>query len=87
MEKSGIILPVSKLEIIYSKPAFFDDTLEINVELTDLPTSRLIFNYTIKRNNMIIVKGSTTLAFFDKELNKPIRCPDYIFEKVSELFK
>ena len=75
MEKSGIILPVSKLNVNYLKPSYFDDELDICVELAELPTSRLIFNYTIKKDNEVVVKGNTVLAFLNKETKKPVRCP------------
>ena len=87
MEKSGIILPVSKLNVSYLRPAYFDDNLEVNVELAELPTSRLIFNYTIKNKDEVVVKGTTVLAFLNKESKNPVRCPDYMLEKVTPLFK
>ncbi len=87
MEKSGIILPVSKLNVSYLRPAYFDDELVVNVELAEPPTSRLIFNYTIKNKDKIVVTGTTVLAFLNKETKKPVRCPDYMLEKVTPLFK
>ena len=87
MEKSGIILPVSKLNVIYLRPAYFDDDLLVSVELAELPTSRLIFNYTIKKEEEVIVTGTTVLAFLSKETKKPVKCPDYMLEKVTPLFK
>ena len=87
MEKSGIILPVSKLKVSYLRPAHFDDDLVVNVELAELPTSRLIFNYTIKNKEEVVVTGTTVLAFLKKETKKPVRCPDYMLEKVTPLFK
>ena len=87
MEKSGIILPVSKLNVNYLRPAYFDDDLLISVELAELPTSRLIFNYTIKKEEEVVVTGTTVLAFLNKETKKPVKCPDYMLEKVTPLFK
>jgi len=87
MEKSGIILPVSKLNVSYLRPAYFDDELVVNVELAELPTSRLIFNYTIKNKDEVVVTGTTVLAFLNKETKKPVRCPGYMLEKVAPLFK
>ncbi len=87
MEKSGIILPVSKLNVSYLKPSYFDDDLVVSVELNELPTSRLIFDYTIKNEDEVVVTGTTVLAFLNKETKKPVRCPDYMLEKVNSLFK
>ena len=87
MEKSGIILPVSKLNINYLRPAYYENDLVVNVELAELPTSRLIFNYTITNKDEVVVTGTTVLAFLNKETKKPVRCPDYMLEKVTPLFK
>ena len=87
MEKSGIILPVSKLNVSYLRPAYFDDELLVNVKLAELPTSRLIFNYTIKNKDEVVVTAATVLAFLNKITKKPVRCPDYMLEKVAPLFK
>ena len=87
MEKSGIILPVSKLNVSYLRPAHFDDDLLVSVEIAELPTSRLIFDYTIKKEEEVIVTGNTVLAFLNKETKKPVKCPDYMLEKVTPLFK
>ena len=80
MEKSGIILPVSKLNVSYLRPAYFDDDLLVSVEIAELPTSRLIFNYTIKKEEEVIVTGTTVLAFLNKETKMPVKCPDYMLE-------
>ena len=87
MEKSGIILPVSKLNINYLRPAYFENDLVVNVKLAELPTSRLIFNYSITNKGEVVVTGTTVLAFLNKETKKPVRCPDYMLEKVTPLFK
>ena len=87
MEKSGIILPVSKLNVSYLRPAYFDYDLLVSVEIAELPTSRLIFNYTINKQEEVIVTGTTVLAFLNKETKKPVKCPDYMLEKVTPLFK
>ena len=87
MEKSGIILPVSKLNVSYIRPVYFEDVLVVSVELTEMPTSRLIFNYTIKNKDVVVVTGTTVLAFLNKETKKPVRCPAYMLEKVNSLFK
>ena len=87
MEKSGIILPVSKINVIYLRPAYFDDDLLVSVEIAELPTSRLIFNYKLKKKEEVIVTGTTVLAFLNKETKKPVKCPDYMLEKVTPLFK
>ena len=86
LEMSGLILPVSKLNISYLSPAFFDDELTIETELTEVPSSKLIFNYLVLRNNLAITKAQTILAFVNKHSKKPMKCPKEIYDKLSSLF-
>ena len=86
LEMSGLILPVSKLNISYLSPAFFDDELTIETELTEVPSSKLIFNYLVLRNNIVITKAQTILAFVNKHSKKPMKCPKEIYDKLSSLF-
>ena len=86
LEMSGLILPVSKLNISYLSPAFFDDELTIETELTEVPSSKLIFNYSVLRNNIVITKAQTILAFVNKHSKKPMKCPKEIYDKLSSLF-
>ena len=86
LEMSGLILPVSKLNISYLSPAFFDDELTIETELTEVPSSKLIFNYLVLRNNIAITTAQTILAFVNKDSKKPMKCPKEIYDKLSSLF-
>ncbi|MAV66020.1 MAG: thioesterase [Bacteroidetes bacterium MED-G13] len=86
LELSGLILPVSKLNVSYLSPAFFDDELTIETELMEVPSSKLIFDYLVFRNNIVITKAQTILAFVNKVSKKPMKCPKEIYNKVSSLF-
>ena len=86
LELSGLILPVSKLNVSYLSPAFFDDELTIETELSEVPSSKLIFDYLVFRNNVVITKAQTILAFVNKVSKKPMKCPKEIYNKVSSLF-
>ena len=86
LELSGLILPVSKLNVSYLSPAFFDDELTIETELIEVPSSKLIFDYLVYRNNIVITKAQTIIAFVNKISKKPIKCPKEIYNKVSLLF-
>ena len=86
LELSGLILPVSKLNVTYLSPAFFDDELTIETELMEVPSSKLIFDYLVFRNNILITKAQTILAFVNKVSKKPMKCPKEIYNKVSSLF-
>tara|TARA_S200000501_G_scaffold370261_1_gene411129 strand:- start:2616 stop:3020 length:405 start_codon:yes stop_codon:yes gene_type:complete len=86
LEISGLILPVSKLKVSYLSPAFFDDELTIETELMQVPSSKLIFDYLVFKNNNVITKAQTILAFVNKVSKRPIKCPKEIYNKVSSMF-
>ena len=84
MEKSGLILPVVKANVKFIHPAFFGDTLEILLNINLPPTVKLDFDYVVfNQDEKKIATGSTTIAFLDSDLRKPIRCPKEISEKIS----
>ncbi len=84
MEKNGVMLPVYEMNFSFLKSAFFDDTLTIETSLKNLPGARIIFNYQIfNQSGELLCKASTTLVFVNMKTNRPMRCPDYILEKLK----
>ena len=75
MEKNNIILPVVESKIIFRKPAYFEDKLEIKTTLLNPPSYSIEFQYEIFKDQILINEGYTKLIFFNKKNNKPIRCP------------
>ncbi|CAL2055132.1 thioesterase family protein [Tenacibaculum sp. 190524A05c] len=84
MEKTGIILPVISLNCNFKKSAYYDDELTIHTILKKAPSVKIEFDYEIKNQHQeLICTGSTTLAFIDSKSMRPIRCPEYILEKLK----
>ncbi len=84
MEKTGIILPVISLNCNFKKSAYYDDELTILTILKKTPSVKIEFDYQIKNQHQdLICTGSTTLAFIDSNSMRPIRCPEYIIEKLK----
>lgn len=81
MEADGVALPVVNLSTNFSKPAFYDDELELFTSLKDFPTAKIVFNYELKRDGVLISNGSTTLVFVNTTTNRPIKAPE-IFMKL-----
>ncbi|MEL4308771.1 acyl-CoA thioesterase [Joostella sp. CR20] len=83
MEENGVMLPVVSLQINYKKSARYDDLLTVETRLVKTPSVKIEFEYTIfDESTNIIAEGSTVLAFINSETFKPMRCPDYILEKL-----
>ena len=84
IENSGIILPVVSLIFNFVKSAKYDDELTISVFLKKRPLVKIEFDYEIyNQNKEMISTGNSVLAFLDMKTNKPIKCPDYILDKLE----
>lgn len=84
MEESGIILPVVSLSFNFIKPAKYDDILTVSVFLKKKPLVKIDFDYEIiNQNKEKISTGNSVLAFMDAKTNRPMKCPEYILEKLN----
>ena len=84
LENKGIMLPVISLFFNFIKSAKYDDVLTINVILKKKPLVKIEFDYEIyNQKKEKISTGNSVLAFMDMKTNKPLRCPDYILEKLN----
>lgn len=84
MEENGILLPVISLQINFKKSAVYDDLITVKTILTKTPMARIEFDYVIYRNSdEILATANTVLAFMDKETKRPLRCPNYILQKLG----
>lgn len=84
MEENGVMLPVFELNTKFLKPAVFEDELRIEVKLRELPSVKITFEYLIfNQCEDLLTKAYTTLVFMDSKTKKPIRCPQYILDKLN----
>lgn len=83
METRGIILPVVSLQITYKKPALYDQLLSVKIMLKNTPSSKIEFDYEIYNEAQeLLATANTILVFVDKETFRPIKCPDFVLEKL-----
>ena len=74
IENSNIFMPVISMNIIYKKPAFYDETLKIKTRVKEKISSRIIFEYEIyNENNELLTLAETTLCFIDKENKRAVK--------------
>lgn len=84
MEEEGVMLPVYELKLQFRKSARFDDELKIKTFLVEKPGVRIRFKYDIyNQEEELLTQAETTLVFMDIEKNRPMRCPDYVLEKLE----
>ena len=84
MEEKGIILPVISLHINYKKSAVYDDLLTVRTIIRKKPMVKIEFDYEIyNEKGELLAEANTILAFMDAKKNKPVKCPDYLLEKLK----
>ncbi len=84
MELEGIMLPVYSMQFKFIKSATFDDILKIETRLKKIPQVKIEFEYAIyNQENELLTTASTVLVFMDSVSRKPIKCPDFILEKLE----
>jgi len=83
LEESGCFLVVAEANNKYFKPIFFDELIDVRVELASLKRASMEFNYFItnKETGALLSQGWTKLGMVDKT-GKIIKIPAEI---VSEL--
>ena len=63
LEKKDYFLPVLTCSASFQSPAFFDDRLQVKVEITKMPMVRIQAIYEVKRGEELLVTGETEHAF------------------------
>ena len=85
MEDHGIMLPVISLHIDYKKSALYDDLLTVRTRLKSIPMVKIEFDYDLLNEaGELLATANTVLAFMDKKTGRPIKCPDYILDKLDD---
>lgn len=81
LEENGVMLPVVETEVKYKAPIFYDELMDINVKLFDIPQVKLETYYEVftERQERPHVVGKVVLCFMKEDTRKPCRAPaDFI---------
>ncbi|NNE77672.1 MAG: acyl-CoA thioesterase [Pricia sp.] len=85
MEENGIFLPVISLALDFKKSACYDDLITVETRLKKTPLVKIEFDYKIYNESQeILVTANTVLAFLDAKTKRPVKCPDYVLEKLEK---
>ncbi len=85
LEKNGVMLPVIHTEIDYKAPVFYDELMNIEVSLFDIPSVRLETYYKVftDRHTKPHVTGKVELCFMKEDSRKPCKAPSEFIENLS----
>jgi len=71
----GVALPVVEAHCRYRKPAFYEDLLDVQVEITEVRGASLRFEYLVCRDGELLAEGFTRHAVIDRN-GRPRALPD-----------
>jgi acyl-CoA thioester hydrolase len=87
IEDSGIVMPVTRMNVKYIQPAFYDDLLTVKVTIPELPGRGILFLYEIFKGDKKTNEGETALVFLHTQTNRLVRTPQMLLEKLIPYFK
>ncbi len=84
IEDSGTMMPITRMNIKYIRPAYYDELLTIKTTVPALPHRLILFTYEVyNEKNELINEGETQLAFIDAVTKKLKTAPAILLEKMS----
>ena len=82
VESRGFFLPATEAYLKYWKPAVYDDLLSIETSIGFVKRASTSFDYTIYRQQDIIVKGYTIHVCLDRD-DRIVRFPDFLLSMLK----
>jgi len=85
LERKGVIMPVTRLDSRFLRPAHYDQLLTIRTSLKEMPKRRITFvSEVMDEDRELLSIGEVTLAFLDKKSMKVINIPSFLMEKIEK---
>lgn len=84
LEASGIMMPVVDMQLHYGSPAHYDNLLSVTTGIVSLGGASIEFGYRIADEaSTLVVWGTTTLAFVNRNTRKPVRVPQAVRDRLT----
>ncbi|WP_423929796.1 acyl-CoA thioesterase [Candidatus Palauibacter sp.] len=86
LERDGLLLPVSRVEVEYRMPVGYDERVRIHTRLERLRSREIVFAYRIARaeDDATLARARTWLVCAD-ERGRPRRFPDEVKRRLTAL--
>lgn len=82
-EEQDLVFAVSRIDIHFRKPAFFDDYIVVKTELDEVKGAKLHFEQKIMRNDEVLVEAKVLVACMSRS-GKPRRTPASVAEALGK---
>lgn len=78
-----IVFVVHALTIVYQKPAYFNDLLRIDTEITDFKKSRLLFTQQIYKDEQPLCRADVGVACVNIDTMRPTAIPPILLKLLN----
>ena len=82
-EAAGYYLPLVESHAEYIIPAFYDDILRIETELSTVLSAKVRWDYSIYRGDELLARGYTVHCFMDAKTMKATRPPKFYIDFIK----
>jgi acyl-CoA thioester hydrolase len=85
-EQDGVLFAVTHVDVAYLKPARFNDSLDISVELVAQGRASMTFNQQVVRRDddrTVLCRGRIKIACLDAQSLRPRPIPEYIQTEIT----
>ena len=69
MEEAGQLVVVVRVDCRYKKPARYDDLVTIHTQVARVTAAKIVHEYRITCDDLLIVEATVTLAVIDRQGN------------------
>ena len=84
IEEMGFMMPVIEFNIVYKKPAKYDELLTITSRIKEMPKIKFCFEYEIhNEKGELVSKSNSQVVFVDKQTRKPLFIPEFVLKALT----
>lgn len=89
IEKQGIFLPVIEAFAKFRQSARYDDLINIETIVAEMPVARVRIEYKVRREGEeeVLVEGYTVHSFVNAQTGRPTRAPSMFLHALEEAFQ
>jgi acyl-CoA thioester hydrolase len=85
LEDRGVLLVIRDVQMHFISPAYYDEILTVRVSIDKEPQVKAIFDFEIfNEKGELIHTATVTLASVDKTTRRPVRCPAWFVDLLTE---
>lgn len=84
IERGGLLLPVLEASLQIHRPARYDERITVTAAMKEPVGVRLLIEYQIHREDLLLVAGTTTHVFTTADGMKPVRPPAGFLEVLRQ---